>query len=296
MPCPRYAQPIPATARPREPSVRPLGARRLIADEAVNRRGVAPLLPQARFRAPAQLAHARPVRIVGNEGRVTAEIRGTVRVSQDEPFDEFLRGGLSDGFFDRGRVAGLGLAHQIDGLFYRREIAGQWRRFRNLGRCFDRWFRLTPHRCSMHRVLCFLERGVAVRPGLTGRICLFGMLNRLGASECQRIIRKRGEHGQGGKTSQRPEALVHSVILREPAGTSHEIARSVRLERYERYHIAESQLSRIRNIGRKTEAQWNPKRVKKGLINHRNLLSNAISVSRSRASSGARVSLVTASA
>jgi hypothetical protein len=65
------------------------------------------------------------------------------------------------------------------------------------------------------------------RPGR--RICLPGMLNLLVAGERYRITRKRGEHDHGQATSERPEASVHSVILREPRGANHEIARSARL-------------------------------------------------------------------
>jgi hypothetical protein len=64
------------------------------------------------------------------------------------------------------------------------------------------------------------------------------LLNFLVAGERYRVIRKRGDHGEREETSQRPEALVHSVILREPIGTNHEIARSVRLELHGRYHTA----------------------------------------------------------
>jgi hypothetical protein len=41
------------------------------------------------------------------------------------------------------------------------------------------------------------------------------------------------------------------VILREPGGTNHEIARSVWLELHGGYHTASSQLSRFGNIARK---------------------------------------------
>src|SRR6266852_6306393 len=88
----------------------------------------------------------------------------------------------------------------------------------------------------MRRVLVFFESSVAVRLRPARRICFPGVRNLLVAGERECIARKRGKHGQGGKTSQRPEALVHSVIPREPTGMSHEIARSVRLERHEGYH------------------------------------------------------------
>src|SRR5437879_10665010 len=58
--------------REREPAS---GTRRLTAREAPHGRGVGPLLPQPRFRPPAQRPHARPARVVGNESRVPAEVR-----------------------------------------------------------------------------------------------------------------------------------------------------------------------------------------------------------------------------
>jgi hypothetical protein len=45
-------------------------------------------------------------------------------VAQDEPFDEFLGCRIADRFFDDGRFASPGLAHQIDRLLYRRKVAG----------------------------------------------------------------------------------------------------------------------------------------------------------------------------
>jgi hypothetical protein len=105
----------------------------------------------------------------------------------------------------------------------------------------------------MRRMPTFLlERGVAMMAGLGRRIRLPGMVNLLMAGQRYRIARKRGEHGQGQETSERPEASVHSVMLREPSGRNHEIARSVRLELHGRYHSADSQLSRFGNIAEKT--------------------------------------------
>jgi hypothetical protein len=102
--------------RERKPA---LAARRLAAREATHRRGVAPLLPQSPFRAPAQQADARPVRVVGNECRVPAETRFTGRVAQDQPFDELLGHRIADRFFDAGCFASFALAHQIDRLLDR---------------------------------------------------------------------------------------------------------------------------------------------------------------------------------
>lgn len=47
---------------------------------------------------------------------------------------------------------------------------------------------------------------------LGARVCLLGMVSLLVTGSRCRITRKRGEHGQGAQTSQRPETLVHFVI------------------------------------------------------------------------------------
>jgi hypothetical protein len=65
--------------------------------------------------------------------------------------------------------------------------------------------------------------GVALMADLGRRICLAGVLNLLVAGARYRIVRKRDEHGQAEETGERPKASVHSVILREPGGTNHEI-------------------------------------------------------------------------
>jgi hypothetical protein len=49
------------------------------------------------------------------------------------------------------------------------------------------------------------------------------VLNLLVAGARYRIVGKRDEHGQAEETGERPKASVHSVILREPGGTNHEI-------------------------------------------------------------------------
>jgi len=49
-------------------------------------------------------------------------------------------------------------------------------------------------------LLAFLMRSVL----LTARIRLFGMVGWFVAGSRYRITRKRGEHGQGEQTSQRP--------------------------------------------------------------------------------------------
>jgi hypothetical protein len=210
-----------------------LGARRPVAGEAVNRRGIAALLPQASLGAPAQLAHARPSRIIGDETRVAGEIRGPIRVFQNEPFDELLGGRIADRFHCGGRLASLSLAYLIDGVLDRRKVAGQ-------RSCLHRFagfrgrFRFAPRRTlrMLSFLILFFIRGVAMMPGLASRIGFLVVLNLLMAGMRRRITRKCCEHGQAEDASQRTEALVHSVIPREPNGMSHEIARSVRLERH----------------------------------------------------------------
>ena len=108
--------------RQRKPA---LGAQWLIAGEAADRGGVGAILPQPRFRPPAQFARARPARVVGEESRVAGKAPITILLSQDEPFDEFLGRGVAEGFLDGRRFADLGLPHQIDRLLHRRKIAGQ---------------------------------------------------------------------------------------------------------------------------------------------------------------------------
>ena len=93
------------------------GVTAAIADElreSANRRGIAPFLPQAHFRPPAQRVHARPAWVIGDETRVPVETRLTVWVSQDDPFDEFLGSRFADRFFYDGGLAGFGVAHQIE--------------------------------------------------------------------------------------------------------------------------------------------------------------------------------------
>src|SRR6476660_6253994 len=47
---------------------------------------------------------------------------------------------------------------------------------------------------------------------LGARACLVVMVSLLVTGSRCRITRKRGDHGQGEQTSQRPETLVHFVI------------------------------------------------------------------------------------
>ncbi len=206
-------------------------------------------MPKARFRSPAQRAHARPIWVVGDESRVPGETQVTILVAQDEPFDELLGHRIGDGFFDCSRFAGFALAGQIDRLPDRRKVAGEWRGRRSLSGFFDWGRRLVPRHRDMLALL--LVGGVALMADLGRHICLAGMLNLLVAGARYRIVRKRDQHSQAEKTGERPKASVHSVILREPGGTTHEIERSVWLELHEGYHTTSSQLSRFGNSARK---------------------------------------------
>src|SRR6185437_9252885 len=84
-----------------------LGGCLVIADEATNGGGVAAVLPQARLSPLAHRSHARPVRIIGDERRVPAEIRVSVRMAQDEPFNELPCRRVSNGLLYSGRLGGL---------------------------------------------------------------------------------------------------------------------------------------------------------------------------------------------
>src|SRR5215216_7844165 len=72
---------------------------RLAASETPNRRGIAALVPQSSLRALAEQANARPVRILGDECCVTAEINLRARVAQNVPFDHLLTRRIADRFF-----------------------------------------------------------------------------------------------------------------------------------------------------------------------------------------------------
>src|SRR5262249_31091149 len=78
----------PTARSPRAKTNRPIGAGGLPADKPPDGRGVAPLLPQPRLRAPAHGVRARPVRIGLEEGGVAIEASRTVGIAQYRPFDE----------------------------------------------------------------------------------------------------------------------------------------------------------------------------------------------------------------
>ncbi len=136
-------------------------------------------------------------------------------MAQDEPFDEFLGRRIGNGFSDCRRFAGFALAHQIDRLPHRREVAGERSGRCSRSRCIagiGGLRRFAPRRRSMLAFLMRLLRGLVLTPRLLmARLCLLGMVGLLVTGSRYRITRKRGEHGQGAQTSQRPETLVHSV-------------------------------------------------------------------------------------
>ena len=145
--------------------------------------------------------------------RKAGELRVGVRVAQDEPFDKFLARQVADRLLDDGRFIRLGPARQIDRVLDRREVAREWRRGRGIGRrC-----RLAPRRIDVRHMPTFFRPGIAMMPRAR---CLMrlGVPVLLLAGERCRIAQKCGEHRQGEQTSQRPEALVHSVV---PLRTNH---------------------------------------------------------------------------
>src|SRR3984957_6971917 len=156
-----------------------LGACRLIAYEATNGGGVAAFLPQTRLRPLAHESHARPARIIGDERRVSAEVRVSVRMAQDEPFNELPRRRVSDGFLYGGRIARLGLAREIDRILYRREIG----RERKSVITRRRHVAGPRGRLTRHNFGCmprFLECRVAVVPRSGRFMRLFGLLRLYG--------------------------------------------------------------------------------------------------------------------
>ena len=217
----RSAPTIPPTARPREPGVRrrrgrlrpegPARARsgpwRSSADRRVKLRTVAASLRSCHSRASARrriMRHARPVRVIGNERRVTAETRVGFRMAQDEPFDELPRRRVADRFLDVGRFAGLGLARKIDRLLDRGKIAGERRSFRFRRGCLGGTLRLAPLRRCMRRMPVFPESS-----GVPARLMrLLGMVCLLVAVGGRRVARQCGGDGQGEEAGE-PDALDH---------------------------------------------------------------------------------------
>src|SRR6266566_4326168 len=124
-------------------------AHRTIGREAVNRFGVAALLPQAALRAPAHERHARPAGIVGNERRISAEGRVSVRMTQDEPFHELASRRVADRFLDGDRLAYLALARKINRILDGCEISREWRSGRALTRRLAGWRRAALRRGNM---------------------------------------------------------------------------------------------------------------------------------------------------
>jgi hypothetical protein len=174
----------------------------MITCEIANGGGVTALLPQQRFCPLAQKSRARPIRTIGDERRVSAEDSISLRVAQDEPFNEFPRRRVADRFLYRGRLVCLALAREIDRIPYRREIARERRSVRAL------WRRVAgPRRLALSNrdMLCmpgFRERGVAVVPH-PGRFMRLAGLPRLAAGPRNSVGRTCGEHSQDQDTRQR---------------------------------------------------------------------------------------------
>src|SRR3984957_1604963 len=165
-----------------------LGASWLIAYEAANGGGVAAIPPQTRLCPPAHESHARPARIIGNERRVSAEARVSVRMTQDKPFNEFPRSRVANGFLYGGGLTRLGLAHETDGILYCREIGRERRSVITRRRHVAGPRGLALRR---HNFLCmprFLERGVVVVPRCRRLMRFFGLL-RLMAGPCHSVGR-----------------------------------------------------------------------------------------------------------
>src|ERR1700733_3684637 len=184
-----------------------LGAFWLIAYEATNGGGVAAVLPQTHLCPPAHESHTRPARIIGDERRVSAEGRVSLRMTQDEPFNEFPRSRVADRFLDGGRLARLGLARKIDSIPYRREIARERRSFRT---CLHTWRRSVAgrrrfgfRRRGMLRMSGFPDRSVAGMPDACRLMRLLGRL-RLVTGPRHSVGRKYCEHSQGEEA--RPSA------------------------------------------------------------------------------------------
>jgi hypothetical protein len=180
-----------------------LGGEGMIASEAVHCGRVHLLLPQPRFGAPMHQGDARPVGLVGNERCIAAEGRLRIRMAQDEPFGEFLRGGVGDLLLRRRRIVGFRLAGEIDRILQRAEIAGEARRLVLVGLVL-----LVPLiGNALLPALLLLQGSLFLRRGraLVARgLDLLHMRYWLVASG-ERIARRAGKNGEHKQTRQRPE-------------------------------------------------------------------------------------------
>jgi hypothetical protein len=198
--------------RQREPA---LCGQRLIGGEGVHGRRIGLLLPQMRLGAPAQQDGAGPFGIIGDERDVTLEMGERIRMAQDEPFGEFLRSRVTDGFRGVGRVAGLGAAGQLDHVLHDGGVAGEFRRV-VLGRFFlvtrllvalSRMLRVL-RLLVLLRLLFLLWRVLALVAGQFRLLLVLGFLVTGGEG----VARSPGESRQNEQTRQRPEQLDHSVL------------------------------------------------------------------------------------
>jgi hypothetical protein len=174
----------------------------MISHEVANGRGVAALLPQAGLRSLSHETYARPVRTVSDERRVPAEIRVSLRMTQDEPFNEPARRRVADRFLYGGRLACLGLAREIDRVPYRRKIGRERKSLPARRRRVAGPRRLALRGHDMFCMLSFHHRRIAVVP-YSGRLMRLPGLLRLMAGPCNVVSRKKCEHSQGQETRQR---------------------------------------------------------------------------------------------
>jgi len=203
-------------ARQREPAFR---GDRLVRGKGMNGGRIAFLLPQMGFGATAQQHGTGPFRIVRYKRHITTEMGERIRVAQDEPFREFLRCRVGDGFCGIGRVIGLGAARQFDDIFHDRRVAGElWLRpFLIVALLTRRLVVFSPRLRVPSLLLLFCVLGVlffflrcvlalmprSFRPGLMRGFFVAGG-ERIAGSP-----RKGHEHEQ---TRQRPKQLDHSVV------------------------------------------------------------------------------------
>src|ERR1700733_10134512 len=168
-----------------------LGAGRVIACEAANGGGVAAFLPQPRLRPLAHESHTRPTRTISNERCVSAEVRVSVRMAQDEPFNEFPSRRIGDRPLYGGSLGCLCLAREIDRILYRRKISRERRSVRSRGQRRDGSRRLALLGSHMLCTSSFLVRRIAVVPS-SARVMRLSGVRRLVVGPCRGGSRTHG--------------------------------------------------------------------------------------------------------
>jgi hypothetical protein len=118
-------------------------------------------------------------------------------MAQDEPFDQFPRCRVADRFLYRSCFAGLGLAREIDGILYGREIAGERR-----GVATRSWNVAGSRRFALQRrdMPSFLKLRMAVMP-YCGHVMRRDGLMSPSAGPCHDVGRTNGEHRQAQQTT-----------------------------------------------------------------------------------------------